>query len=340
VTCSTTSQISFLCFVGDISTTKLFEKLYNHVNEDCKMVNSYGPAETTIDCTCHFLDRNIDEVHIPIGRPLPNYRCLILDDLLQSVIINQEGELFVGGVGVFAGYLGRDDLIKLHGQRIELGEIEQCLFNTSISACVVIKWNSDHLVAYVQSSSVSEKQLYEHCQSHLPPHMIPSIFIVLDKLPLNANGKVDRKLLPPPHFSSTHLRTYIEHKSPRNEIENKVHHIWCDLFQQKQISIDTNIFSIGGHSLLLMQLFHRYKSEFHVETNTLSIADLFQHPTIVNHARLIHQSINNKQNIDDYPWSSLHITQGTKTFLSLSSSIFIFFPTSKSIIGTRTNLLR
>jgi aryl carrier-like protein len=347
VTCSTTSQISFLCFVGDISTTKLFEKLYNHVNEDCKMVNSYGPAETTIDCTCHFLDRNIDEVHIPIGRPLPNYRCLILDDLLQSVIINQEGELFVGGVGVFAGYLGRDDLtqkalveingelfyrtgdlaridnngllhyrgrkdhqIKLHGQRIELGEIEQCLFNTSISACVVIKWNSDHLVAYVQSSSVSEKQLYEHCQSHLPPHMIPSIFIVLDKLPLNANGKVDRKLLPPPHFSSTHLRTYIEHKSPRNEIENKVHHIWCDLFQQNQISIDTNIFSIGGHSLLLMQLFHRYKTEFHVETNTLSITDLFQHPTIADHAELIHLCINKKQSIVDYHWSSLHITEG------------------------------
>ena len=102
----------------------------------------------------------------------------------------------MGGVGVFAGYLGRDDLtekalieidgeiyyrtgdlvrmdnngllhyqgrkdhqIKLHGQRIELGEIERCLLNTSISACVVIKWGDDHLVAYVQSSDIDEETI-------------------------------------------------------------------------------------------------------------------------------------------------------------------------------------
>ena len=161
---------------------------------------------------------------------------MIFSSLFSS---SQEGELFVGGVGVFAGYLDRDDLtakvlvqinneifyrtgdlvridhngllhyisrkdfqIKLHGQRIELGEIERCLHNTSISACVVIKWGDDHLVAYVQSADINEKQLREHCQSHLPPHMIPSIFIVLKELPLNANGKIDRKCLPSPDLSS------------------------------------------------------------------------------------------------------------------------------------------
>ena len=290
---------------------------------------------------------------------------MILDEFLQPVIIDQEGELYIGGVGVFAGYLGRDDLtekalidingelfyrtgdlvridnngllhyrgrkdhqIKLHGQRIELGEIEQCLLNTSISACVVIKWGDDHLVAYVQSSDVNEKQLREHCQSHLPPHMIPSIFIILDKLPLNANGKVDRKLLPPPNFSqlsSTNLTTDIEHKSPTNEIEVTIHHIWCDIFQQNQISIDTNIFTIGGHSLLIMQLFHRYKTKFHLETNTLSIADLFQHPTIVDHAQLIHQTVDNTQNIDDYHWSPLHLIQGTEQHFYHSYQLYILF---------------
>ncbi|CAF4344581.1 unnamed protein product, partial [Adineta steineri] len=94
-------------------------------------------------------------------------------------------------------YHGRKDhQIKLHGQRIELGEIERCLLRASISACVVIKWNDDHLVAYVQSSShINEEQLRQHCQYYLPPHMIPSFFIILDKLPLNANGKIDRKLV-------------------------------------------------------------------------------------------------------------------------------------------------
>ena len=70
------------------------------------------------------------------------------------------------------------------------------LLNTSISACVVIKWNDNHLVAYVQTSSnIDEKQLRSHCESHLPPHMIPSIFMILEEFPLNANGKVDRKRL-------------------------------------------------------------------------------------------------------------------------------------------------
>jgi aryl carrier-like protein len=216
-------------------------------------------------------------------------------------------------------YKGRKDhQIKLHGQRIELGEIERCLLNTSISACVVIKWGEDHLVAYVQSSDMNEKQLREHCQSHLPPHMIPSIFMIMEKLPLNPNGKIDRKHLPQPDFSnlsSTHLKNNLELLSPRNEIEVIVHHIWCDVFQQNQISIDTNIFTIGGHSLLLMKLFHRYKTQFYLQTNTLSIADLFQHPTIIGHAELIHQTLGNTENIDNFEWSSLNLIRGKRNNL-------------------------
>ena len=323
----------------------------------------------------------VDTQSVPIGVPLPNYRCMVLDEYLQSAVVDQEGELFIGGVGVFAGYLERDDLtqkalieingecfyrtgdlvrldnngllhyqgrkdhqIKLHGQRIELGEIEQCLLKTSISACVVIKWSDSHLIAYVQSSLIDEKQLLQHCQSHLPPHMIPSMFIILDKLPLNPNGKVDRKLLPSPNFSqlsSEHLRTDIEHRSPTNKIEIKIHDIWCDLFQQNQISINTNIFTIGGHSLLIMQLFHRYKTEFHFGTNTLSIADLFQHPTIIDHAQLIHQHINDntKQTIhDSHLWSSLHLTQG-KSLLFFLTLFFRFHFLAKASLAQERILL-
>ena len=213
----------------------------------------YGPAETTIDCTFHLVDIEAAIESVPIGVPLPNYSCMIKDEFLQNVVSDQEGELFVGGVGVFVGYLGRDDLtakalieingelyyrtgdlvrmdhngllhyqgrkdhqIKLHGQRIELGEIERCLLNTSISGCVVMKWGDDHLVAYVQTSEMNEEQLRQHCQSHLPPHMIPSIFIVLEKLPLNANGKIDRQRLPITslHFHQLSLRqiTLILHR--------------------------------------------------------------------------------------------------------------------------------
>ncbi|CAF1367762.1 unnamed protein product [Adineta steineri] len=347
-----------LCTVGEPCSIKLVNLILTDPTQHFTFWNLYGVTEITVASTFYPLNMIVNIDNIPVGGPLPNYRHLLLDNFLQSVIINQEGEMFIGGVGVFAGYLERDDLteralveidgeifdqtgdlvrmdhngllhfvgrkdfqIKLHGQRIELGEIERCLLTiTYISACVVMKWNDDYLVAYVQSPHINEQELREHCQSHLPPHMVPSIFIILDKLPLNPNGKIDRKLLPPPHFSSIHLTNSIELLLPTNDIEISTHHIWCEIFKQNQISTDTNIFTIGGHSLLIMQLFHRYKIEFHLETNTLSISNLFQHPTIIHHAQLIQQSVNIIHTLDDYPWSSLHLTQGKRNNLYLSLS--------------------
>jgi hypothetical protein len=283
----------------------------------------------------------------PIGVPLPNYCCLIIDEFLQNVIINQEGELLVGGVGVFAGYLGRDDLtakalieidgelfyrtgdlvrmdnngllhyqgrkdhqIKLHGQRIELGEIERCLLNTSISACIVMKWRDDHLVAYVQTSDMNEEQLREHCQSHLPPHMVPSIFMVLENLPLNVNGKIDRKRLPSPDLPSLILSLLDESHSRCNQLEERVHDVWCQVLRRdgQQISTTSNFFSIGGHSLLFVELYHRYQTLFHFDTRELSNAPFLQQPTIVQHARLLQQITTNDMNSTQL--HTLHITQG------------------------------
>jgi hypothetical protein len=278
----------------------------------------------------------------------------MLDRFLQNVIIDQEGELFVGGVGVFAGYLGRDDLtakafveidgelfyrtgdlvrmdnngflhyrgrkdhqIKLHGQRIELGEIERCLLDMAISACVVSKWGDDHLIAYVQSSDIDEKELYEHCQSHLPPHMIPSIFIVLEQLPLNTNGKIDRKRLPSPGFSSLILSSPNESNAPNNQLEERVHDVWCQVLQciGKQISTNVNFFSIGGHSLLFIELYHRYQSLFGFDTHELSIAPFLEQPTIVQHSQLLQTvTMNDMKSIQ---WHTLHIKEGKKSSLKL-----------------------
>ncbi|CAF4031667.1 unnamed protein product, partial [Adineta steineri] len=347
-----TQYLRSICSAGEPCSLKLINLISNTITHTFRLWNIYGPAETTIACTFYLLDNTMKTKSFPIGRPLSNYQNVTLDQFSQSVFTDQEGEFFVGGVGVFAGYLERDDLtakalleidgqlfyrtgdlvtmnnngllhyqgrkdhqIKLHGQRIELGEIERCLLSvTSISACVVMKWNDDYLVAYVQSFYTNEEELRQHCQSHLPPHMIPSIFIILDKLPLNPNGKIDRKLLPPPSLSSTHLTNHEEILLPMNETEIIMHHIWCDLLKQNQISTDTNIFTIGGHSLVIMQLFHRYKIEFHLETNTLSISNLFQHPTIIHHAQLIQQSINTIHTLNNSPWSSLYLIQARASF--------------------------
>ena len=232
--------------------------MLNHIADSCCLWNLYKSAETTY----HLINPTREQDLVSIGCPLPNYRCLVLDTFLQHVIINQPGELFVCGVSVFDGYLGRDDLtdtalveingkmfyrtgdlvridnnsllhfiggrdyqIKLHGQRIE---IERCLLTiSSISACIVMKWDDDHLVIYVQSLHVDEQQLREYCQFHLPSHMIPSVFIALDKLPLTTNGKIDRALLTSLHFSSS-IRLNRAHLPSLTPLEQCL----CDIFRK------------------------------------------------------------------------------------------------------------
>ncbi len=328
---------------------KLAKLIAKHINKYCPIWNLCGPAETTLQSLVHQVNLTEDTDSIPLGKPLPNYHCIIQDAYTQPVIIGQEGEVLMAGVGIFAGYLGRDDLtekaiieidgelfyrtgdlvrmdnngllhylgrkdyqIKLHGQRIELGEIERCLFQTSISACVVIKWGDDHLVSYVESSHMDERQLREHCRSHLPPHMIPSIFIVLEKLPLNTNGKIDRKCLPSPDLSSMTLSSARETNTPRNQLEEHVHDVWCQVLRcdGQQISTTKSFFTIGGHSLLFIELYHRYQSIFDFDTQEISIALFLQQPTIVQHAQLLQTTVVNQ--MKSTQWHTLYINQGKK----------------------------
>ncbi|CAF3762763.1 unnamed protein product [Rotaria sp. Silwood1] len=285
-------QLRTLCSGGESMTPNLIrllnEKLISKaaVVSRVRLWNLYGPAETTLDSTYYLT--NVSDFtlsKIPIGKRLPNYDCLVLDEMLQPTVIDQEGELYIGGVGVFAGYLNRDDLsakalveidgqlfyrsgdlvridsngliyhngrkdyqVKLRGQRIELREIEHCLLCTGISACVVTKWGDDHLVAYVQGSNMNEEELYNHCCSRLPPFMVPSIFILLDKFPLNSNGKIDRKRLPTPDFSMMAKVDDFDSK-PTTDLEERLISIFSRAFHVEQPNLNMSFTRLGGTSL-------------------------------------------------------------------------------------------
>ncbi|CAF0993724.1 unnamed protein product [Adineta steineri] len=342
--------IRSLCTIGEPCSMKLVNLILTDPTQYFTFWNWYGLTETTVACTFYPVNMAANIDSIPIGRPLPNYRYLLLDNFLQFVTINQEGELFIGGVGVFAGYLGRDDLtqralievddeifyrtgdlvrmihngflycdgrkdfqIKLHGQRIELGEIERCLLSiTSLSGCVVMKWKDDYLVAYVQSFDINEQELRAYCQSHLPPHMIPSIFIILNKLPLNQNGKVDRKQLPSPQFSLSTSLSSDKSDTPLNQFEERIHTIWCQVLHSNEhhISGTTSFFSVGGHSLRFIELYHRYQSLFNFDAHSLSIGLFLQQPTIRQHAQLLQTLPSNDTQTTQL--HTLHINQGAQ----------------------------
>ncbi|CAF1428715.1 unnamed protein product, partial [Adineta steineri] len=130
-------------------------------------------------------------------------------------------------------------------------------------------------VAYVQSTEITEQELREHCQSHLPPHMIPSIFITLDKLPLNPNGKIDRKHLPPPIFSSS--TDNIDGNVPRNTLEQQLQDIFSQALHIESPHVDVPFGQLGGTSLdaiLALTLIRQQVSD------KVNIGLLFTNPSV------------------------------------------------------------
>ncbi|CAF4225189.1 unnamed protein product, partial [Adineta steineri] len=118
---NTVKHLRSLCSIGEAFVAHLIDLIVKTDTTNCIVWNLYGPAETTIASTYYRVDQVDDKRSVSIGRPLSNYRCMIINQYLQSSVTSEGGELCVGGVGVFAGYLGRDDLtakalVEIDGQ--------------------------------------------------------------------------------------------------------------------------------------------------------------------------------------------------------------------------------
>ncbi|NNC00087.1 amino acid adenylation domain-containing protein, partial [Corallococcus exiguus] len=178
-------------------------------------------------------------------------------------------------------YLGRIDFqVKVRGFRIELGEIEAALRRAPglKDAVVVAKGEAadKRLVAYVTpkaNASLEVEALKTHLRLGLPEYMVPAAFVVLDALPLNSNGKVDRKALPEPEAPQSG-DTYV---APRTEVEAKLASIWAEVLRLPQVGVKDSFFELGGHSLLATQVVSRVRAEFSVE---LPLRALFESPTV------------------------------------------------------------
>ena len=122
--------------------------------------------------------------------------------------------------------------------------------------------------------SFSTAELRRHLQTILPEYMVPSFFVLLAELPLNANGKVDRKALPEPETSGE-AAGYV---APRTPTEKTVADIWCEVLKLEQVGIEDNFFDLGGHSLLAAQVTARVRTKLEFE---LPLRWLFESPTVM-----------------------------------------------------------
>lgn len=219
--------------------------------------------------------------------------CLIQDLCSDGLLYYKTGDLVKIDSQCRLHFVGRKDFqVKLRGQRVELAEIEQTINEASadVTKCVVMKKENEttgyeYLIAYIQSKDSNiEPILQKACEDRLPSYMIPSAFVILPKLPLSVNGKIDRSRLP--SLDSISSSSMISRESqPKTELEKCLSSIWCDILKMKTIpSTNVSFFKIGGNSLLLMQLHHIYQKQF---ARSLNIIDLLRRSTIVDHIGLL-----------------------------------------------------
>jgi len=295
--------------------------------------NQYGPTETHV-VTSHVLDGAPEAWPAlpPIGRPITNASCYILDEWMNPVPVGLPGELYIGGEPLARGYAGQpretgerfvpnpfseqagerlyktgdvccwrvngeieflgrtDHQVKIRGFRVEPAEIEAKLGrHPQIRATVVVAREDQpgdrRLVAYVVPAgdtppSVSELRGY--LKASLPDYMIPVSYVMLDELPLSANGKVDRLALPQPEESRPEIET--EYVPPGTDIEQQLAGIWAAVLGIERVGVHDNFFELGGYSLLATEVAFRIRQ---VVGTSLPVATLFNAPTISQLAQLL-----------------------------------------------------
>ena len=186
-----------------------------------------------------------------------------------------------------------DNQVKIHGFRIELGEIESVLGQHPAVRQAVVNARENvpgdkRLVAYVVSrkeEACTTSELRHFLRLKLPEYMIPSAFVLLDSLPLTANGKVDRQALPAP--DQNRVAAEQSYVAPRNPAEELLANIWAEVLKLEKIGIHDNFFGLGGHSLKATQVISRVRKALRLD---LSVRVLFEAPTIAELASRIEQS--------------------------------------------------
>jgi amino acid adenylation domain-containing protein len=190
-------------------------------------------------------------------------------------------------------YLGRKDfLLKIRGHRIQAEEVELALLRVEgISQAVAVAqkdaYGDDRLVAYVTPAAKETptiSQMRDSLKKWLPDHMVPSKFMILESLPLNSNGKVNRQQLPPPELDRPKLG--IRFSAPTTPMESVLAKIWAKALSINSVGNHDSFFDLGGDSLIAMKVISAIGQVF---PWNLTLAELYDACTVAQAARLLVQ---------------------------------------------------
>ena len=345
------SLVKNMVFGGEPLPEK-FVKDLKALADDITIYNIYGPSEITILSNVQNLN---GEKEITVGPPIMNTQIHILDKNMKRVPIGVVGEIYISGVQVGLGYMGKPDMtsakfldnpfgpgkiyksgdigrwtfdgkvqclgridnqIKLRGLRIELGEIENRILEIEgISSAIINKIELDGKEVlcgyYVSNKEFEESYIKDTLRKNLPPYMIPSYILRLDKMPYTINRKIDRKALPIPQSNHKNESSKVN-IATLNSNEDKLIQIWKNILKVDNITIDDNFFDIGGDSVsaISMQLEAiKYNLDF-------EYADIFNYPTIRQLAKKLPSP--EKSFMDNYNYDTINKVLSRNTFENIS----------------------
>ncbi|HEY2491840.1 MAG TPA: amino acid adenylation domain-containing protein [Paenibacillus sp.] len=219
-------------------------------------------------------------------------------------------------------FLGRRDFqVKIRGYRVELEEIQLILSrHEQVSESVALleedqrggKWLSAYYAAEYELPSM---ELRSFMASRLPEYMVPQRYVWLASMPLNANGKVDRKALSQPRdeaILTDNFESALSFRQLESETELEVACFWQEVLQREDLDANDNFFEVGGNSILLVALHHRLEERY---PDRVSVADLFGNATLRGMAALLDAPVGEEGEMD-----GLTMIKGMK-FLSKASDL-------------------
>ncbi len=257
---------------------------------------------------------------IPYGYPLANQKMYVLNEELEELPVGVVGEIFIGGRGVAKGYLNEPELteksfittneygriyrtgdygvlnredgieflgrkdgqVKLFGYRIELNEIETVVLANEkrIERCSAVV-NSERLcLFYTSLKPIDADEISQMISKHLPNYMVPQIIMRLDELPVNANNKIDKKILSIMMIKQEQL----EDDRPENGIQLELQNIWNKVLGVENIKVNDNFYLLGGDSLKLGQVQYAITENFGI---SIPFKDMFQAFTIKRQEKIL-----------------------------------------------------
>ncbi len=237
-----------------------------------------------------------------LGRPAATAERFLPDPFAAESVVTGGGRLYRSGdrvrrlPGGEIEFLGRIDLqVKLRGFRIELPEIEAALAALPAVRAAAVTLREDApggraLAAYVVPAEAVPGASFVHelrraLGERLPVYMVPAVFVVLPALPLNPNGKVDRRALPAPDWGAESGAGGSE--PPRTPVEEALAAIWAELLGGKRVGREDDFFALGGHSLLATRLASRVRAAFDIE---LPLSAVFERPTLAGLAAAVEEA--------------------------------------------------